>query len=662
MDTDKNLFSEFPPVSREEWEKIIKKDLGGADYKDKLNWQTGEGIEALPFYRREDLGQMPDPLRTSSNDWEIRQPIVEPDITKAHQIAKEAVKKGADSLQFLMEIRRTQGEMGGDMHGTAIQNQEAFDTLVEGINLLEIPLHFDSGLASPIVLAMLHNNIEARKIDPTAVIGSVLFDPYAFIIQNGKLTQSANFPVEESRQMVEFCQKHLPGVKCLGVDARPYHTAGATSVQEIGYALATGSEYLATLSEAGIEVDAIAKAIHFNFSIGSNYFLEIAKLRAARKLWDKILNAFEADKSQRAYIHGSSSEWNKTLYDPYINMLRTTTEGMSAAVAGCDSITIHPFDQTFEHPDDFSRRIARNSQIILKEEAYFDKVADPAAGSYYIETLTDKIAKAAWRCFQELEQQGGMLKSIRGGYPQTTIEESRKERDRAIATRSRIFVGTNQYPNEEEEASSQSNTKHPTVSLTQTQEGAEIESPRLLVSIKQSLHNGASLGDLIPALFDFKMLKIRTIRPYRGAEAFEELRQATEAHGETPRVLTLPIGNRKMRKTRSSFATNFFGCVGYDITDPIGFESVDEAISKIEEIQPHIVVLCSADEEYEQLVPELCEAMDQLENKPITVLAGYPKECIEQYKEAGIDAFIYSKCNALQTLKDFQKQLGVIQN
>lgn len=660
MDTDKKLFSEFPPVSREEWEKIIKKDLHGADYKDKLNWKTGEGVEALPFYRRDDLGQMPDPLRTGSNYWEVRQPIVEPDITKANQIAKEAVKKGADSLQFLMEVRRTQGQIGGDLHGTAIQNQKAFDTLVEGINLPEIPLHFDSGLASPIVLAILHNNIETREIDPTAVIGSVLFDPYTFIIQNGKLTQSADFPVEESRQMVEFCQKHLPGVKCLGVNARPYHNAGATIVQEIGYALATGSEYLATLSEAGIGVDTIAKAIHFNFSIGSNYFLEIAKLRAARKLWHQILDAFGGDKSQRAYIHGSSSEWNKTLYDPYVNMLRTTTEGMSAAIAGCDSITIHPFNQTFKQPDDFSRRIARNSQIILKEEAYFDKVADPAAGSYYIETLTDKIAEAAWRCFQEVEQQGGMLKSIRGGYPQAAIEESRKERDRAIATRSQIFVGTNQYPNEEERSPREPHTAHSAVSLTQTKEEAEIESPRLLASIKQSLHNGAALGDLVPALFDFKMLEIRTIRLYRGAEAFEELRQITEEQEVTPWVLTLPLGNRKMRKARSSFATNFFGCVGYDITDPIGFESVEEAASNIEETQPDIVVLCSSDEEYEQLVPELCEAIDQLEQKPITVLAGYPEEHIEQYKEAGIDAFIHSKCDALQTLKDFHKKLELI--
>lgn len=659
MDEKKNLFSEFPPVSREEWEEVIKNDLRGGNYKQKLNWNTGEGIDVLPFYRRQDLDVPRKPITTAGNDWEIRQPIRAQKISAANNIARKAVKNGAGALQFLIDIRQTDGALGGDLHGTAIQNQGDFSALIDGLNLSEVALHFDSGLVSPILLAMLHNEVKQQEVEPRTVTGSLGYDPYAFAITNGQLSTRENAPVAEAQQMLQFCSENLPGIKCLSVDARPYHNAGATIVQELGYALATGSEYMATLSDGGHNTDTIASCIHFNFAVGSNYFLEIAKLRAARLLWRKILDAYQVDKTKQAYVHTASSEWNKTLYDPYVNMLRSTTEGMSAAIAGADSITIQPFDASFREPDDFSRRIARNSQIILKEESYFHKVADPAAGSYYIETLTDKIADAAWNCFQEVETQGGILKSMRGGYIQTAIEESRNQRDMAIAQRERIFVGTNQYPNPDDEAPGESSKPTPAASLKETNKEVEIDRNRLIQSISNALEGGSALGDLVPALFDLTKLDVRIIRPYRGAQAFEELRQSTEAHEKTPTVLTLPLGSKKMRKARSSFAVNFFGCVGYDIQEPLGFESVDEAIDAVQKNHPDIVVLCSSDKEYEDLVPKLSKRLDSLDQKPITVLAGYPKDKVDEYSNNGIDEFIYSNCNVLETLQRFQQKLGI---
>jgi methylmalonyl-CoA mutase len=229
----------------------------------------------------------------------------------------------------------------------------------------------------------------------------------------------------------------------------------------------------------------------------------------------------------------------------------------------------------------------------------------------------------------------------------------------AIAQRERIFVGTNQYPNPDDEAPGESSKPTPTASLKETNNEVEIDRNRLIQSISNALEGGSALGDLVPALFDLTKLDVRIIRPYRGAQAFEELRQSTEAHEKTPTVLTLPLGSKKMRKARSSFAVNFFGCVGYDIQEPLGFESVDEAIDAVQKNHPDIVVLCSSDKEYEDLVPKLSKRLDSLDQKPITVLAGYPKDKVDEYSNNGIDEFIYSNCNVLETLQRFQQKLGI---
>lgn len=660
---DHSLFEEFPPVSTEEWEEVIRKDLRGADYKEKLKWETGEGIEALPFYRREDLLERPGRLIYNTDGgrgWEIRESVFKQSVEEANTAAKQALERGAQALNFILKVRSTAGMLGGDLQGTAIQKQEDFGKLLEGIDIENNPLHFDAGLASPVLIAMLHNYLEESGAGTDRVSGTFLFDPYTFTAVSGQLPEAEQNIRKLAARTTKFCADELPGVKCLGVDARTYHNCGATIVQELGYALATGSEYLAGLTEAGLKAGDIASNIHFSFSIGSNYFLEIAKFRAARKLWEKVLKAYGLEPDNfPMYIHGESSEWNKTVYDPYNNMLRTTTEGMSAAIGGCDSVTLDPFDMELRRPDDFSSRIARNQQIILKEEAYLDKVTDPAAGSYYIEVLTDKIAESAWNCFQEVEQQGGLMQSITDGYIPTAVEESRQKRDRSIAQRKRVFVGTNQYPNHDEKLEERETSDQPAVSLIETDIEAELDPDKLMTSLKQCLGKGGTLGDLMPKLYDLKKHNIRPIRPYRGPQAFEAIRRATEQHETTPKVLTLPLGNKKMRKARSTFTSNFFGCAGYEIEDPIGFDSVDDAVGAVEEQEPDIVVLCSSDKEYKELVPALCKKLVEKDSRPIVVLAGYPEEDIETYKKAGVEAFIHAKSNVLETLQNFQQKLGI---
>jgi len=668
--TKKSLFEEFPPVSTEEWEQVITQDLNGADYKEKLRWHTGEGVRPLPFYRKKDIAEIPRqapiPKKYADknpNSWEIREPIFAHTIQDANSDAKHALDRGADALQFYVSMRRTEGMLGRDLQGIPVQNQNTFTNLLADISIENIPLHFDTGLASPALLAILWNVTQQQNLDPQKAWATFSYDPFVYLLEHGHYPKEKQQIHNDICQLTEFTNTTLPSVRPLAIDARFYHNSGATIVQELGYAIAAASEYLSALTNNEFEIDNITDRLHFSFSVGSHYFLEIAKFRAARLLWQNLIEAFGADAAQnKAYLHGQSSRWNKTLYDPYTNMLRTSTEGMAAAIAGCDSMTIMPFDEHFRQPNHFSHRIARNQQLILSEESYLDKVADPAAGSYYIEQLTNQIGEAAWQVFQEVEAEGGLMQAIENGTVQSAIHKSQQKRNQAIASRDRIFVGTNQYSNAEDKMADQLDSPHQTVSLNESENEFEINTENLLESLATAFSDGATLGDIAPHLFDFHRHQFRTVAPYRGPQGFEELRLATENHESTPKVLNLPLGNKKWRKGRATFSANFFGCAGYDIEDPIGFGDVDEAINAIKDERPDVAVICSSDKEYQDLVPAIADAISTLQNPPILVLAGYPEKDIETYKEAGIDEFIHSKCNVLETLQRFQNKLGIILN
>jgi methylmalonyl-CoA mutase len=361
--------------------------------------------------------------------------------------------------------------------------------------------------------------------------------------------------------------------------------------------------------------------MQFVFAVGSNYFMEIAKLRAARMLWAKIVDAYKPkDKNYcKTFIHVVTSTWNKTLYDPYVNMLRSTTEAMSAALGGADSITVNPFDSVYKDSDEFSERIARNIQIILKEEAHFDKVSDPAGGSYYIENLTNSIAEKAWELFINIQEKGGFLEAFKEGYIQDIIDETVQKRDMNIAMRKEVILGTNQYPNFAEKADKDLNTDR-----------------IFSVSTKVGV-----IG---------KPLKL-----YRGAEVFEQLRLRTDRAEFTPKVFLLKAGNLAMRQARAQFAANFFGCAGFDIEDNLGYDKLENGVNDAFKYAANIVVLCSSDEEYELLAPEAYKLLD---SNAILVIAGNPA-CKEKLEEIGIKYFIHVKTNLLESLTMFQKTLGI---
>lgn len=659
------LFDEFTPTPTRKWVEKIKKDLGGDNYRKKLRWDTGEGVAPLPFYRREDLEEIDHP--TSQPDgvhrpWQIRSAISASTIRKANRSALKALRGGSDALHIIMKLRPVPA--GGPYHvsGVPLYSQSDFVRLFENIPLEETPIHFDAGALSPALLAMFWQETISSRLSGDNLKASFSYDPFASSLYHGSLYSKPEIS-KRLHETASFCLRELPRVRPLAIDARLYHNSGGTIIQELGFALSAASEYLAILTQKGHSADEIANMLHFNLATGSSYFLEIAKFRALRLLWSNLLEAYKGNPKQcPAYIHAESSKWNKTGYDPYTNMLRTTTEGMSAALAGCDAITVSPFDETFRETDDFSQRIARNSQVLMREEAHLDKVEDPAAGSYYIEILTDDIARKAWQLFQKVEQRGGMAKAIEEGFIQSSISTARQERNRSVAHREHIFVGTSHYPSPGEERASELNQPVQTVNLETSNldwEEDEIFSVKKLADL---FGRGATTGDAASLLLHAPPGKTEPLHPYRGARAFEELRAATENHPTTPKVLNLPIGDPKIRKRRSAFSNNFFGCVGYHFVDleTAGFENISEAVKAIDRHHPDIAVLCSTDKAYKKLVPAYFEQIGDAANPPLLILAGYPEEDVEFYRDAGLEFFIYPGCNVLQSLKEIQQKLGIV--
>lgn len=621
---DNKLFSEFPPVSTEKWEEVINKDLKGADYEKKLVWRTIEGFNVKPYYRAEDLegleyldsnpGQTPYTRgkHTDNNVWEVRQDIRIQDPKEANRVALDAVERGATSLGICAKGIKTLDDM---------------TTLFKGIYINAVSINFMCSEDYLQLLKLYVDFANQQGINPKELNGSCEFDPFRYALKHGQFHRGEEGDFQMAKELVTYAHENLPNFRVLTIHGSLLHNAGSNIVQELGFSLAAANELVARLTDMGCKAHRVAKSIVLNVGIGSTYFMEMAKIRAARLLWSKIVEQYkpECDCAYKLFIHATTSEWNQSVYDPYVNMLRSTTEAMSACIAGADSISVLPFDNAYKEADDFGYRIARNQQLLLKEESYLDKIADPAAGSYYIENLTDQIARGTWENFLKVEELGGFCKAIRQGFVQDEVEKTARQRDLDIATRKTTILGTNQYPNLLEKMGDK---------------------------ISETGHSGCSgcSGD--------SGSEVRLLKPYRGAEAFEQLRLATEKSGKRPRVFLLTYGNLTMRKARAGFATNFFGVAGYEIIDNPGFASAEEGAKAALESKADIVVLCSSDDEYAEITETACKALKGKVKS--LVLAGFPKEMVETYKGYGIDEFIHVKTNVLECLTAFQKMFGII--
>ncbi len=615
IDKDKKLFEEFPPITTKEWEEKIVKDLKGADYERKLVWRTNEGFNVQPYYRQENLNKIdyldvaPQEFpfvrgnKTDKNSWLIRQEIEADNLSEANKKALVLLNKGVNSFGFIIDK-------------DAPLTKSGLAVLLNGLLLNKIEVNFVAGYGSLNVVKALNEYLS----DKTAINGSATFDPIMYLAKSGKFC-SAN-PMADAVEIVKNSQE-IANFRSITIRGDIFENAGSSIVQELGFSLAVANEYMTNLTDAGISADNAANSIKFQFATGSNYFMEIAKIRAARLLWANIVKQYNPKNEQScmAKIHAVTSDWNKTVYDPYVNMLRTQTEAMSSILGGVDSMTVKSFNTVYENPTEFSERIGRNQQLLLKEESHFDKVVDPGAGSYYIETLTDSIAEQAWKLFVEVENKGGFVTAFKAGFIQNIIKKTSQKRDMDIANRKENFLGVNQFPNF---------TEHLDKELNQTL----FEKPTFTDTIAEPLPK------------------------YRGAMTIEALRYKTDrfsTNNKRPLAFMLTIGKLNMRKARAQFACNFFAVAGFDVQDNNGFETIDEGVKAAQNAKADIIVICSSDEEYAEYAP----ALKKQAGNAITVVAGYPKEFMDKLNDAGVEHFIHVKSNLIDTLTGFQKELGI---
>ncbi len=602
------LFDQFSPVSPEEWRAKAEVDLKGADFDKKMIWRTNEGFNVQPLYRGVDIkdfktidslpGEYPYVRSTRTNNvWLVRQDIKVENAKAANAKALDVLNKGVTALGFKL------------CKGIEID----LDTLLDGIYTDVVEINFTICPSRAIELAKALVAYLQKKGTAEKFVGSIDYNPYKKQLKAGKHLP-ANI-ADEAAELLKIVEpvKHL---RVLSVNSEMLSNAGAFIYQELGYALAWGNEWMAQLTDKGFSADEVAHRIKFNMGVSTIYFMEIAKFRAARMLWAQIVKQYnpECDCACKMVVNASTARFTQTLFDSHVNLLRSQTQAMSAALACVDEITVTPFDAPYSEGDDFSERIARNQQILLMEESHLDKVVDPAGGSYYVEELTMSLAQVAWKLFLEVEDNGGFMAMVANNEIANAVNASAASRFDKVAKRKEQLLGTNQFPN-----------------------FTEVSGDKRAMTCCCGCHE-AEEG-------------VVTLNSKRLASGFEELRQTTEQAEHTPVVFMLTIGNLAMRLARAQFSDNFFGCAGYKLIDNNGFATVEEGVEAAMAAKADIVVLCSSDAEYPELIPGTLKALD---GRAEFVLAG-PET--DEFKEMGVTNFINVRTNVLSTLKAFNAKL-----
>jgi methylmalonyl-CoA mutase len=581
-----HLLEEFPPVSKAEWEAAIARDLNGADYDKRLIWSNEEGFAVKPYYRAEDLknlacvdsapGTFPY-MRggRSTVDWQIREEIDVADAEGANRAARAAIAAGAEEIAFSRISLERSNELGPLL-----------------ANLGEIPIHFSR--ADEPLLGLLCERLGDGRKTARISTGCDAVDSIDFAAEVINAAQNRAAP----KGLVPFT-----------IHGEAFEEAGATATEEVGFTLAAGVDFLAEMQERGVDLDRAAGALEFSFTMGSNFFFQIAKLRAFRIVWARAVEEFGGSRSGAlACIAARTSRWNKTIYDPHVNILRATTEGIAAALGGADAVTVSPFDACYRQPDEASRRLARNTQLLLRHEAWMGRVADPGGGSYYLETLTDLLAREGWKRMQEIERRGGYRRARADGFVTLALERSMAERKKSLALRRRVLVGTNQFANPAEQALG-----------------------------RCEIH--------------------RMSETKRGAQPFEEMRLRTERHAmarmKAPRVMLAEFGDLRVRVARSNFAANFFACAGFG-TVMRRFRTTSE----IAEAEGDLIVLCGAEAEYVKFAAQLLPKMKALGRATPVAAVGNPENA-KRLAAAGIADLLHLRCNCVELLTKWQERLGM---
>ena len=662
------------------WKKTVEAELKGASFDKKFVTRTFEGVALQPLYTRADLAGLPDlaarpgeapylrgvrPQGYKERTWEIAQEIAvrAPKEFNASLVAD--LMHGQDSVVLAPET--------ATRAGVAISSLSDLTAALAGVDLGAVPAHLRVG-ADALPLAALYLNLaRERGIAWERLSGSLAADPLGEWIETGKLPDSLDSLYASLGAWTTWSAKFAPRLQTIGVNAAIWGDAGGTAVQELAFALAAATDYLRALDQRGVTPDVAGARVAFHFAVGPQFFTEIAKFRALRPLWTRVLAGFGVSEviAARATVRVTTGRWNKTLLDPHVNMLRVTTEALSAVLGGVDSLHIAPFDEVRGATDDFSRRIARNVHTLLAEEFSFTQTADPAGGSWYVEKLTDELARKAWALFQTIEGHGGLAAALRQGIPQKLVAEATAEKADAVGKRRLGLVGINLFPNLKEKPAA---PRAPQSSGAVTRGSTPIAGispgaawPVRFEAALAAARSGAGLDQLAqlshPAPVAEK--EIVTVAAWRASAGFEKLRAASDAYaariGHRPRVFLAKIGPAIQHKARADFSAGFFAPGGFEILAKQSFDTAEAAAEAAAASGAPIAVLCSTDETYPTLVPAFAAATKEARVGGLTVvLAGLPADpaVVASYRAAGVIEFIHIRASVHDLLAKLLKQIG----
>jgi methylmalonyl-CoA mutase len=620
-----------------QWRKTVESELKGVPFEKKLVTRTPEGTALQPLYTRLDLAGVPDLgsspggapfLRGTAGSsaagrtWEYCQEIPAATAADFNRALLRALMQGQNSVSL-------PAKFAGDSATVA----QALETVA----IECVPVHLDTGaVARPLAMNYLAA-AQARGIPAAKLTGSITADPLGEWVRNGKLAAPLAAQLDALAEWTSAAQTAAPALRTVGVSTVAWSDAGATATQELAFALAAGVDYLRELARRDVAVATTAARMRFTFAVGPQFFSEIAKFRAFRALWARVMAAFGAGAAAKdVVVHARTGSWNKTLHDVHVNMLRVTTEACSAVLGGVDSLHVSPYDEVCGTSDEISQRIARNVHTLLAEEFHFTDTSDPAGGSWYAEKLTDDFARRAWKLFQEIEALGGYAAALRAGMPQKLVNASAADKDDAISKRRAGLIGTNLFPNLRE--------KPPVVKAPDPGAAA------------------AGAGASSAGAYE----EIATVKARRAAEGFEELRRAADGFaqrsGARPKVFVAKIGPVKQHKARADFTAGFFAVGGFELAGKAAFESAEAAAQAAVASGAPIVVLCSTDETYPELVPAFGKALKAAKPEVAFVLAGLPAEAttVAAFREAGVDEFIHVRANVREVLANFLKKIGAL--
>ncbi|MBN2430007.1 MAG: acyl-CoA mutase large subunit family protein [Acidobacteria bacterium] len=690
------LLDEFPAPGAEEWRAAAEAMLKGAPWEKVMITRTHDGLSLQPMYRRTDVTALPfqDTLPgewpylrgtrhpdRQARGWVVAQEINVPTPARLNVALRHDLAQGQTAVNLQLDEASRLGvdpdqadphQVG--RHGTSIASLADLMTALEGIPLEKTPVFVDAYSTAPAVTAMLAALCRARNQTLDVLQGNVGLDPLGELAAAGQLPLSLSRAFDEAAELIRWARRYAPQLEIITIHGYPWHNAGASAVQELGFVLAAAVETVRALLQRGLGIDEIAPRLRFALAVGAQFFPEVAKLRAARLLWAKVVTAFGGSAAAaRARIHARTSTWNQTVFDPYVNMLRATTETFSGVVGGCDSLHVSPFDEPVRGADEFARRIARNVQLVLREETHADQVTDPAGGSWFVECLTEAMAAEAWALFQRVEAAGGLTEALEAGEPQRLVGETAAVRRQKIDTRQDVIIGTNMYANPDEKPLPGDGTDWNRIHAERIREMAE-RRPKLTLSLDDddpvealidACAHGATLGQMFQVLRaeDGESIRVTPLPAERGAAGFERLRQGVAAHvrrtGRAVRVFLANMGPPAQHKARADFSTGFCQVAGFTVVSSPGFATPDEAADAAAGSGADIVVVCSTDDTYPELVPAFVRRLRERRAETIVVLAGYPKDQVAAHQAAGVDEFIHLRADALATLRRLAIRAGV---